>query len=212
MSNCRRRDQITNFWKKTQDHLVIIREWPKSTLPVLRNLDNFPPGAVYPTLLQLGTKDYVKTIIVFLHKFYFFCRRHSLMNWPCYNNLFKIVQHGIFRDLNRVIFTQWKLLKSQVDTFRYCLTVLKRHTFPCLLESAPIPGNQSSWNNAVASSEIVLQRCYVKKDVLRNFVNFTGKYLCHRLWQRYFPVNFAANCRRIVWMCSTILWDWRLKG
>ena len=137
MSNCRRRDQITNFWKKTQDHLDIIREWPKSTLPILRNLDNFPPGAVYPTLLQLGTKDYVKTIIVFLYKFYFFCRRHSLMNWPCYNNLFKIIQHGIFRDLNRVIFTQWKLLKSQVIPFDTVWQYLNDIPFPVCWNRLP---------------------------------------------------------------------------
>ena len=24
--------------------------------------------------------------------------------------------------------------------------------------------------------------------------------------------NSSANCRRIVWVCMTILWDWRLKG
>ena len=24
--------------------------------------------------------------------------------------------------------------------------------------------------------------------------------------------NSSANCRRIVWVCLTILWDWRVKG
>ena len=24
--------------------------------------------------------------------------------------------------------------------------------------------------------------------------------------------NLSAICRRIVWVCLTILWDWRLKG
>ena len=28
--------------------LIIIREWPK-TIPILRNLDNFPPDAFYST-------------------------------------------------------------------------------------------------------------------------------------------------------------------
>ena len=45
----------------------------------------------------------------------------------------------------------------------------------------------------------------MKKDVLRNFTKFTGKHLCQslrpatllkkRLWQRYFPVNFAKFLR-----------------
>ena len=49
------------FAKKTpQVHLIITKEWPKNTPPILRNLDNFPPGAFYPTHppLQLGTKEF----------------------------------------------------------------------------------------------------------------------------------------------------------
>ena len=51
------------FWgKKTQVHLIIIREL-KTTLPlILRNLDNLPPGAFYSTPLQLGTKEYLNEI------------------------------------------------------------------------------------------------------------------------------------------------------
>ena len=47
------------------------------------------------------------------------------------------------------------------------------------------------------------QRYSKKKDVLRNFSKFTGKYLCHwskpanslkkRLWHGYFPVKFFRN-------------------
>ena len=38
-------------------------------------------------------------------------------------------------------------------------------------------------------------RCSVRKDVLRNFAKFTGRYLCQslskkKLWHRCFPVNF----------------------
>ena len=56
------------------------------------------------------------------------------------------------------------------------------------------------------------QRCSVRKSVLRNFVNFTGKHLCQvlfynkvagpepepatllkkRLWRRCFPMNFTT--------------------
>ena len=44
--------------------------------------------------------------LLFFYKFYdFFCRRHSLMNRPCHNNLFQIMQHEKLRNLNRAIFT-----------------------------------------------------------------------------------------------------------
>ena len=49
----------------------------------------------------------------------FFCRLHSLMNRPCYNNLFQIIKHN-FRNLNRVICTQWKHLESRVNAYWYC--------------------------------------------------------------------------------------------
>ena len=57
------------------------------------------------------------------------------------------------------------------------------------------------------------RRCSVRKDVLINFAKFTGKHLCQRLffnkvagprpatllkkrlWDRYFPVNFAKFLR-----------------
>ena len=51
------------------------------------------------------------------------------------------------------------------------------------------------------------QRCSMKKDVLRNFSEFTGKHLCHslclglqlylkkRLWHRCFPVNLEKFLR-----------------
>ena len=49
---------------------------------------------------------YVTLKQMFFYKFYdFFCKRHSLMNRPCYNNLFQFMQHDNFRNLNRVIFT-----------------------------------------------------------------------------------------------------------
>ena len=101
---------------------------------------------------------YAKTIIVF-YKFYvmlkqlsffyifydLFCRRHSLINWPCYNNLFQLMQHDNFRNLNRVIFTHWKHLQSWLNVFWYCFPVIKRWIFHYLMKSAPIPGNQSSF-------------------------------------------------------------------
>ena len=48
------------------------------------------------------------------------------------------------------------------------------------------------------------RRCSMRKGVLENFAKTTGKYLCHkpatlskkRLWQRYFPMNFAKFSRR----------------
>ena len=52
-------DQTENFLgKNPQVHLIIIREWPKNNTPILRNLDNIPPGVfIWPTL-QLDTKEY----------------------------------------------------------------------------------------------------------------------------------------------------------
>ena len=43
-------------------YLNIIREWPKNTPSILRNLDNFPPGASYLTPQQLLRH---KTVICF---------------------------------------------------------------------------------------------------------------------------------------------------
>ena len=44
---------------------------------------------------------FVKT---FLYKFYdFFCRRHSLMNRPCCNNLLQFMQHNKFRNLKACV-------------------------------------------------------------------------------------------------------------
>ena len=63
------------------------------------------------------------------------------------------------------------------------------------------------------NSKAVVQRCAVKKGVLRNFAMFLGKHLCQslffnkvaglrpatllkkRLWHRHFPVNFAKFLR-----------------
>ena len=53
--------------------------------------------------------------------------------------------------------------------------------------------------------EAVVQRCSVKKGVLRNFTKFKGKHLCQslffnkvtglRLWHKCFPVNFVKFLR-----------------
>ena len=80
-----------------------------------------------------------------LYQFYdIFCKRHSLMNQPCYKHLFQFMQHDNFRNLNRVIFTHWKDLESQDNALWFCCLVFKRYTFHYLMKSAPIPGNQSS--------------------------------------------------------------------
>ena len=87
---------------------------------------------------------YVQIIIIFYKFCYFFCRRHSLMNQPCYNNLLQTMQHHNFRNLNRVIFTNWKQLESRVNAFWYCFPVIKQYI---LLsdEIGSIPRNQSSF-------------------------------------------------------------------
>ena len=55
------------------------------------------------------------------------------------------MQHDNFRKLNRVIFTHWKHLESRVNAFWYYFPVIKRYTFRYFMKSAPIPGNQSSF-------------------------------------------------------------------
>ena len=43
------------------------------------------------------SKLYVMLKQLFFYKFFdFFCRWHSLMNRPCYNNLFQFMQHDNF--------------------------------------------------------------------------------------------------------------------
>ena len=62
------------------------------------------------------------------------------------------------------------------------------------------------------------QRCSVKRGVLRNFTNFTGKHvslrpatlLKKRPWRRCFPVNFAKFLRTFflrehVWTTASII-------
>ena len=89
---------------------------------------------------------HVKTIIVFFYKFDdFFCRRHSLMNRLCYNNLYQFMRHDNFRNLNMVISTYWKHLQSQINAFWFCFPVIKRYTFNYSIKSALIPGNHSSF-------------------------------------------------------------------
>ena len=65
--------------------------------------------------------------LLFFYKFYdFLCKRHSLVNWPCYNNWFQIMEHSNFRNLIRVIFTQQKHLETRANVFWYCCKVIKR--------------------------------------------------------------------------------------
>ena len=87
----------------------------------------------------------LKQLMLF-HKFCdFFCRRHSLMNWSCYNNSFQFLQRDNFRNLNRVIFIHWKHLKSRVGAFWHYFPVIKRYIVHYLMKLAPIPENQSSF-------------------------------------------------------------------
>ena len=55
------------------------------------------------------------------------------------------MQHGNFRKLNRVIFTDWKHLESRVNAFWYLFSVIKRYAFHYFMKLVTIPGNQSSF-------------------------------------------------------------------
>ena len=70
----------------------------------------------------------------------------SILWWTdVYNNLFQIMQQDNFRNLIRVVFTQWKHLESRVNLFWYCLKVIKQYTFHYLMRSVPTTGKQSSF-------------------------------------------------------------------
>ena len=109
---------------------------------------------------------YVKKITVY--RFYdFFCRRHSLMNRPYYNNSFQFMQHDNFRNLNRAIFTHWKHLEFRINAFWYCFPVIKRYTFQYLMKLAPIPGNQSSFEILLLFDIMALPKF---SDIFSSFV------------------------------------------
>ena len=69
-----------------------------------------------------------------------------------------------------------------------------------------------SWDSISVSTEADAQKCFVKKVLLKNFANFTGKHLCQSffyevtdlrpaallkksLCRRCFPVNYANYLR-----------------
>ena len=84
----------------------------------------------------------LKQLLPYYTFYHFSCSWHSLMNQPS-NNLLQIMQHGIVWNLNRVIFAQWKHLETKVNAFWYCMKVIKRYPFHYLIESVPVPRNQS---------------------------------------------------------------------
>ena len=73
----------------------------------------------------------------------FFCRSHSFMKRPSYNNLFQIMHQHNFRNLNMVIFSQRKYLESQVNALTFmtlndCFKVIKRNIFHYLMKSGTV--------------------------------------------------------------------------
>ena len=73
----------------------------------------------------------------FFDNFYdFFCRQHSLMNQPCYNNLFQFMQRDNLRNLSRVVFTHRKHLQFSVNVFWYYFPVIKQYKSHYLMKSA----------------------------------------------------------------------------
>ena len=71
---------------------------------------------------------FVKTVIVFYKLFYeFFCRRHYLMNQPCYNNLFQVMQRDNFlvifkltNDIPLTISWNWFQFQENGALLKYC--------------------------------------------------------------------------------------------
>ena len=55
------------------------------------------------------------------------------------------MQYENLRNVNKVIFYLLKTFESRVIAFWYCFPVIKRYTFHYLMISAPIAGNQNSF-------------------------------------------------------------------
>ena len=109
-------------------------------------------NVLFASIRDLEVDEYQSNLYVMLKQFLLFyefydfsCRRYSLMNRPCYNNLFQFMQHDNFRNLNRIISIHWIHLESWVKAFWYCFRVIKKYTFHYLKNSVPIRGNQSSF-------------------------------------------------------------------
>ena len=128
---------------------------------------------------RLISLELICNVNYFFKLYVFFCRRHSLMNRPCYNNLFQFMQHDNFRNLNRVVSTQSKHLESRVNAFWYCFPEIKRCTF-------------YYWWNWLLFQEIRFKssrpEVFCEKAVLRNFAKFIGKHLC----QSHFLMNLQT--------------------
>ena len=58
-----------------------------------------------------------------------------------------------------------------------------------------------TWNGLMLTYRSSQWRCSVKKSVLENFTNFTGKHLKKRFQHRSFPVKFAKFLRAAVNDC-----------
>ena len=109
-------------------------------------------NVLFASIRDLEVDEYQSNLYVMLKQFLLFyefydfsCRRYSLMNRPCYNNLFQFMQHDNFRNLNRIISIHWIHLESWVKAFWYCFRAIKKYTFHYLKNSVPIRGNQSSF-------------------------------------------------------------------
>ena len=63
--------------------------------------------------------------------------------------------------------------------------------------------------------EAVAERCSVKKGVLRNFANFTGKHLCQRLFFNevagLFAGCFSRLCLLLFWFFSQKCVSWEFQ-
>ena len=60
-------------------------------------------------------------------------------------NLVGIMQHDNFRNLNRMLFSQWKHLELRVNVFWYCFKVINCDAILYLMKSTSIPGIQNSF-------------------------------------------------------------------
>ena len=73
----------------------------------------------------------LKQLLLFYKFSGFFCRQHSQISRPCWNNLFQFMQHNNFWNQNALNFTHWKNLESRVNAIWYCFRVIKQSFTIC---------------------------------------------------------------------------------
>ena len=106
--NCRG-SQIAHFWKKNpQVHLIIVREWSKNNFPILRNLGNFPPDAIYsPPIPHPFTIRHGRVMIAsFFFSSFFFYLSFSIYLFIYLFNLFNVLWRKVYKQTDQLVMNE----------------------------------------------------------------------------------------------------------